>query len=88
MNVAPITLFGNGAAFDATLFASLAASASLRTSPRLQTQAKIAEQWIAANPGVPVASLRKMAQPDGRDDFSHSPFHSAALRSADGGWAA
>jgi hypothetical protein len=88
MNVAPITLFGNGAASDATLFTSLATPASLRPPPRLHTQAKIAEQWIAANPGAPVASLRKMAQPDGRNDFSHSPFHSAALRSADGGWTA
>jgi len=93
MTAAPRTLFGNAAASGATLFTSLAGAASLRTPPRLWTQAKIAEQLIAeqliaANPSAAIASLYKMAQRNGLDSLRHSCFHSTALRSADGGWSA
>jgi hypothetical protein len=79
MTITQITRFGDASASDSTLFNSVAASASLRTSPRLWTQAKIAEQLTGASLSSATSSLYSALQTRyGADYFSHSSFDSTS----------
>ncbi len=79
MTITQITLSGNAAAADSTLFTSVAAAASLRTSPRLWMQAKIAEQLTGTNQSSAASSLLGALQSRyGNDYFSRSSFDSTS----------